>query len=107
MIEKEWTPGPWENQGEDAFADMPFIRIGVGDRTICEALPPVDAEEIDDETRANANLMAAAPDMYEATDWVDKLVEAFGECSGSEYSMTLPGKKIRALIDARRKARGE
>ena len=68
MTETKWTPGDWENQGEDAFADMPFIRIGVGDRTICEVLPPVDAGEIDDETRANANLTAAASDLYASVE---------------------------------------
>ena len=93
MTETKWTPGDWENQGEDAFADMPFIRIGVGDRTICEVLPPVDAGEIDDETRANANLTAAAPDLYTVLKMV----------SGMDLH-----HEVLAVVDAAmRKARGE
>ena len=68
MAETKWTPGDWENQGEGAFADMPFIRIGVGDRIICEVLPSVDVDEIDDETRANANLLLCAKDLYAALE---------------------------------------
>ena len=90
----KWTPGPWENQGEEAFADIPFIRIGVGDRTICEVLPPVDVDKIDDETLfANVNLILAAPDMYAALKMV----------SGMDLH-----HEVLAVVDAAmRKARGE
>jgi len=57
------------------------------------------------------------PDLYAATDWVDK-IKGFGKGmrewipvesvqDDEEFQITLSGKEIRALIDARRKARGE
>ena len=68
---KKFTPGPWKILPEEA--DKDYIRIrgtALGRRyKVANVLTPIyegahtrEAEE----TRANANLMAAAPAMYEA-----------------------------------------
>jgi len=67
MSKPSFTPGPWENEGEDHFADMPFIRIGKG-RPICDVIPPIDLVDMDEESRANARLIAAAPELYDVAE---------------------------------------
>lgn len=129
MTEPKWTKGPWEQckNGNCTCGvvwsipgDFPVCTIGGRKTFECHAQFPVavahthmaDAPDLiyasltAEQAVANANLMAAAPDLYEATDWVDKVAGAFGECSGNQYSLNLSGAELRALIDARRKARG-
>ena len=58
----------------------------------------------------------AMKDLYAATDWVEK-IKGFTSCyeyvpasavkEDEKFQITLTGAEIRALIDARRKARGE
>lgn len=60
MAGEAHTPGPWRvNAG--------FARVEVPDRDapICELLWPTELRS-EDETRANARLIAAAPDLLEA-----------------------------------------
>lgn len=83
MVSKH-TPGPWQTLAEEF--DRPYIRVRgtqVGWRyKIANVLTPVyegvHSKEAD-ETRANASLIAAAPDLLEAleaqlavTDWSEQ-----------------------------------
>ena len=54
------TPGPWEQDTEDAEWGNSFV-VNAGDWIIAEM---IDGE--DETRRANARLIAAAPDMLEA-----------------------------------------
>jgi hypothetical protein len=59
MAETKWTPGPWVASGITVWSDRPgkserlfqVLRFGAGR---------------DDERQANVDLIAAAPDLYEA-----------------------------------------
>lgn len=72
-----FTKGPWSNEGEDIVApDVPNIVIsaenedGLGRIEVCSVSSFLDDEKdefiITDKVKANANLIAAAPEMYEA-----------------------------------------
>lgn len=56
------TPGPWHAEGPDEFGDFnihtPAYRLAIG--------AAVSNMRPEDETVANANIMAAAPDLLEA-----------------------------------------
>lgn len=81
--QKQWTPGPWYVAGEDAIDDVPFIEIMAGTfpgptcRQICDVRSELNEETddfvLDDAAHANANLIAAAPAMYEA---LEKIAQA-------------------------------
>lgn len=75
MGNTKFTSGAWANEGPDASNGMPFITITAGEhgtpsyRFICEVSPEFDEYHgfsITDQTHANARLIAAAPDLYEA-----------------------------------------
>lgn len=79
MMERKWTPGPWMEIGDGYREDG--IEITTSDRQANDmveiAAVEVDfEEEFDAEQRANARLIAAAPDLYEACAgllaWADK-----------------------------------
>jgi len=69
------TPGPWVISEDDSFDSVPFIPIetdlptGPSFKFICEVKGNgVESDElgINDEDRANARLIAAAPEMLDA-----------------------------------------
>jgi hypothetical protein len=71
MSEKTFTPGPWQTMPEEH--DKQYVRIRgtqLGERyKIANVLAPdyEGANELEaDETRANARLIAAAPELLEA-----------------------------------------
>lgn len=75
------TPGPWEIKPEEV--DKPYIRVRgkmLGGRfKIANVVTPVhDGVHYKeaDETRANANLIAAAPELLEALQKVKSVVDA-------------------------------
>jgi len=72
MAEVKHTPGPWESHGSFVIttADVPSGRTfgyGCGNRFICD-LNDGEYHEYDSvaEQEANARLIAAAPDLFEA-----------------------------------------
>jgi len=100
MTETKWTNGPWLIKSEH-----PYYRITCLNRYLCEVVPTYD-----DKSQYNAQLMVAAPDLYAATDWVDSKLQTFWSPDMDdldEVDVTLTYREIRALIHARRKARGE
>jgi hypothetical protein len=58
------TPGPWE---QDPTGDLAWWFIGTADKVVCEC---VESDELTDlapsESKANARLIAAAPDLLAA-----------------------------------------
>ena len=94
--ETKWTPGPWE---EVAPADDIWPpRVFAGSKIICMA---DNSDMTYDEKRANANLIAAAPELFDACldllAWHDALADPQWHGSPSQT------KAIAALA----KARGE
>lgn len=76
-MKEKYTPAPWINQGEDSESGIPFIQIETnfrGEKTMFIARVEASHEttgfkyEISDEDRANADLIAAAPDLLEACE---------------------------------------
>jgi len=72
MTKRKWTPGPWEADGE--FVD------GADGSAIYTALgyDPDNVPLHDEIQKANASLIAAAPDLYEALEGAVEAMEAAG-----------------------------
>ena len=86
MNEKKFTPGPWlsyklqdddvinittRRRKEGHLVDVAFISVGLD-------------KPFDDEQRANAHLIAAAPDMYAALEQIAKICRPLNapNCAG-------------------------
>ena len=106
MSESKHTPGPWKRK--DNFVYSPMFdeddTLSVSIAVACTGIAPAIA---------NANLIAAAPDMYEALGHLliaaQKVCDDFccgAGCSQDARDCKLEGGLIRAEI-ALRKARGE
>lgn len=76
------TPGPWAYQ-EDSDAYTHIVR-GPGNRFICQLAQTTSAE-----IEANARLIAAAPEMFEALDTIGGLSRALRQ--GGPDPMDLQG----------------
>ncbi len=93
MSETKWTPGPWEladkyNCTDVRAVDGPYVAD-------CNASAAIDWRT----KEANARLIAAAPELYEALENLRKLYDTDEGCrSMPEYQ---------AAIAALAKARGE
>ena len=65
MIETKWTRGQWSTEAiSDAVRVV--LRLGGQKKIILARLAPPQLSE--SETHANAHLMAAAPELYEAVE---------------------------------------
>ena len=85
---EQWTPGPWEINDTNESGDQ---YIGPVDTMRYIALAMQNLLEPAEETKANAHLIAAAPDLYTA---LKNLVARYDEA------------EINAAIAALAKARG-
>ena len=107
-----WTPGPWSIT---SFHGVPcMIYIGtVGTRTFREITDGNHSDFDEETTLANANLIAAAPDLYEAMEAIlsvmkpgidghDNLLHVW--LNHPEKPERTPGSMARAALA---KARGE
>ena len=119
MSEAKFTKGPWTIEHDREFDECIIYAEREEDRVvICEVSTYVTVSNDDncidvDQIIANANLIAAAPDMYEALDHLrivaQKVCDDFccgAGCSQDARDCKLEGGLIRAEI-ALRKARGE
>ena len=101
MSERKWTKGPWVTEPENYDGDGGvLVRVG-GDyprNCIANAWRQQSAMEVDDEGQANAHLIAAAPDLYEALEMVNLWFE------GSDMDLAKVLKPVKAALS---KARGE
>jgi hypothetical protein len=106
MTDTKFTPGPWMWRQS---TDMSF---GDDKKTWCLA-PGILIADMTDGTpggdkrdRANAHLIAAAPDLYEALSSVgDNLLS--GDDSAHGGYVDLDGAAVQKIMDALAKARGE
>lgn len=106
MSEAKFTPGPWQYR-PNRFDDWGTVRAG--EDFICQAKHPHYAEEVLAEHRrletdpweANARLIAAAPDLYEA---LYRIVDSVARCESGDVCQTSDFDDARAALA---KARGE
>jgi len=87
----DFTPGPWEVNPFNAQVDAMPVEPKHSIAPVCQLLWPTQ-ERSEAETEANAHLIAAAPDMYEALseakEWIENSVPPiWGE--GSKKGMLL------------------
>lgn len=83
MSETKWTPGPWHVLGQDERdGGIPYIEINGGESgtstykavaDVCSSLTEDDEFAITETDEANANLIAAAPELYKALDELVKV----------------------------------
>ena len=76
MMAPKWTPGPWETRpgNKSIFVVQPhqFIEHGIYVAEVSkEAWHPMGLEEMGAARDANAHLIAAAPELYEALAFVE------------------------------------
>lgn len=65
-METKWTPGPW--QVIDTVSDDLYVVIPRGENFQSIARVFHNAQKVDEARQANANLIAAAPDLYKALE---------------------------------------
>jgi len=108
MTERKWTPGPWVRDCWDILGDAQ--RHGGGTGAVCEAAYPSGTDDkywSSGEAGANAHLIAAASDLYEA---LEEVLDGLGFLSGGDHELEglgiseERGAEIRATLA---KARGK
>ena len=100
MSETKFTKGPWKAAYDSQLQTLIEI-YNTEDRILVAVLPDRGTIEAMSEIEANANLIAAAPDMYKAL-----------ECACDKYCIGYAGDSLVKCEDcvilmALRKARGE
>ena len=98
----EHTPGPWTARKDDYSKHMINITgpNGAGD-SVCRVKGYAAYRE---EAKANAFLMAAAPDLLEALVYQTEVLDAHNQCKPHSLGMANAVEKARAAIA---KAKGE
>lgn len=96
MSETKWTPGPWMRDGISVTTYAP---AGQPRKSICTPYPDTSISVSVSYARmvGNADLIAAAPDLY----------EALAECLREHGGYTIKGGAERGARSALAKARGE
>ena len=106
MSETKHTPGPWTATYDSQLRALIEI-YSIEDRILVAVLPDRGTVEAMPEIEANANLIAAAPDMYEALEFECK--NCLGRYSiskdSNECALYIRGECM--IAKALRKARGE
>lgn len=92
-MEKKWTPGPWEKK---SFALSEEI-LAPGNKLV--AIVRLRHYESSEEIRANAHLIAAAPELYDA---LFNMMEIYHGRAEQSY----PGQMAKDAMKALAKARG-
>lgn len=111
MSDTKWTPSPWVVR----HGRTPHVKeiVGPKQEAICATHHWLDSDPVE-ESRANANLIAAAPELYEALDGFSKLM-ALWMPSEDEYDedsihcgeYEALGSAAQKMSQALAKARGE
>ena len=109
MNESKFTPGPWFSNRQRVYwkkPDKDLPRGTLPNGLICTCKSAEDWPECDAEARENANLIAAAPDMYSALEEILADLDTFPQVApGVDHPEIFDLKlKLRKLL---RKARGE
>jgi hypothetical protein len=111
MTDKKWTPGPWVTEiltGCDPNGDEWETDIEVSS-TCGKHIHGYDLgynEDVDLEIKANAHLIAAAPDLYDALEAAEESIVAFVEGVGI-YGCIGANDILVQVRTAMAKARGE
>ena len=105
-MSEKFTPGPWTATYDSQLQALIEI-YNTEDRIMVAVLPDRGTVEAMPEIEANANLIAAAPDMYEALEFQCK--NCLGRYSiskdSNECALYIRGECM--IAKALRKARGE
>lgn len=121
-METKFTPGPWFSNRQRVYWKKPDKDLPIGtlpNGQICTCKSAEDWPECDAEARANARLIATAPELYEALRGA--VQEACGTCAmlhvnpetydfiekGCPYTEDNEKCDYRNCIKILRKARGE
>lgn len=82
-MREKFTPKPWYRKGKRVYwknPDKDLPRGTLPNGLICTCKSAEDWPECDEEARANADLITAAPEMYEQLDFfLDTLKKQFPE----------------------------
>jgi hypothetical protein len=103
-----WTPGPWIVV-EAAYGSKEFAWVesqGEGEPVICGVFTRLPGE-ISVEDRSNVNLIAAAPELYDACDEVRRYLDQMVDKDRDRLDRDYGAPPIDALMAALAKARGE
>lgn len=98
----EHTPGPWVTNPNDTYPLQVFnADPAPGRLEICNVGGSGFCPESDEENRANARLIATAPELLDAASWVVRLF-------GTDHPEGIKDlqQKVRELRDVCKKARG-
>lgn len=102
-----FTPGPWTADGADVLAKVGHVTFFVHDYSRA-----IKADVGEYEAKANATLIAAAPDLYAAiNDALLQIEDGPNDCSGTMSDGTRVWKgsflrRVEAMRDALAKAEG-
>ena len=121
MTKPNYTPGPWLSSGREVFVDTRYqVCCGRGSVHGCCGEPDVagDYFVVATTDEANAHLIAAAPDMYEAALPFEELIQLLlDDCDNEKpfictheptgKTVTIKPEQGRAFLAAMAKARGE
>ena len=107
MSEPKFTPGPWSiNEWPQAISD---IAIGAVGTPLIAKVPLRDVSI--NEQKANAHLIAAAPELYEALEkirhWGESQHKAQSKGGHATFDMMMLREQIDTAKAALEKARGE
>lgn len=93
--EQKHTPGPWEVDGEDSFSGVrhdghpvtqwPMYRICSHNQLLSYALGDKTGLGSQEESNANARLIAAAPELLEACEQVKSTMEINGHAERNPH----------------------
>jgi hypothetical protein len=87
-MEQKHTPGPWRNLRRNGMGNLV---VGQADRVAPLGVADVFVSSVDGADEANANLIAAAPDLLAAcralVDWYDTHAPDVTGCSHEAYEL--------------------
>jgi hypothetical protein len=99
MNKEQFTPGPW-------FANKPYAdkilitnEVSPSVRFICEISKGITMDNFQQRDIANANLIAAAPDMYEALKKAVFLIQGYMVAYGHGASATNELEYLKAALN--------
>ena len=95
-MSEKFTKGPWKVQ-DDGMTLGVRIKKGLG----------VLIGRFNAQNKANANLIAAAPENYYANKMIEEKLKIGSKIHGGEYMITLSQSEVDQLRSALDKARGE
>ena len=103
MSDTKFTPGPWEDVGPNESGERCIY--GADDTAVAVTIPSGNPDLNEDRSIANANLIAAAPRMYEALqEAIAELDIALGDAGHPEHEIA---RRIYPKIQVLAAARGE